>query len=88
MNIIGEKCYAFGGTSESTGDFYNRMLVIDCVNYNIEIFQQCIGDAPNPRAHHKSVVYGSKLLFYGGLNLKKVFNDYFTFNTGSNDSMN
>jgi hypothetical protein len=36
---------------------------------------------PCPRAFHKSVTYGSKIIIYGGINDQTTFNDYHTFNT-------
>ena len=87
LNIVGGKGYAFGGTSGACGQFYKQMLVIDCDTHNIEVFEDFNGEQPIERAYHRSVIYGSKILFYGGFNLKKVLNDYFTFNSGTNKSI-
>ncbi len=63
------------------------MLVIDCSTFNFEVFSDFNGETPEDRAFHRSVIYGSKILFYGGINSKNVFSDYFSFNTGSNVSL-
>lgn len=63
------------------------MLVIDCTSFNFEVFLDFNGDAPEERAFHRSVIYGSKILYFGGINATNVFNDYFSFNTGSNASL-
>jgi Kelch motif len=34
-----------------------------------------------PRAYHKSVTFGSKIIIFGGIDDMTYFNDYYTFNT-------
>ena len=37
--------------------------------------------APGPRAFHKAFPFGSKIIYFGGLNESKIYNSYCTYNT-------
>jgi len=81
MNVICDNVYIFGGMANVK--FTNTMYVYNPRTAEFSIIEDQSGDIPEPRAFHHTMVFGTKLLVYGGFN-QTYLTDYYIFNTVNN----
>jgi N-acetylneuraminic acid mutarotase len=81
MNVICDKVYIFGGLAN--GRFTNSLYTYDPKAGMFELVEYMSGDVPDPRAFHNAMVFGTKILIYGGFN-QEYLTDYYSFNTLNN----
>jgi len=74
--------YIFGGIRVG-GGYRNSMYEVNLTNAKINEMVDENHDTmpPKPRAFHRAFAYGTKIIYYGGLNDAKIYNNYCTFNT-------
>ncbi|KRX00271.1 Immunoglobulin E-set [Pseudocohnilembus persalinus] len=78
MNVIGESLYIFGG-QKAFGEFRDTMLQLNLQTWEADTVEYH-NDPPPPRAFARSIVYGDKILYYGGINQDNVLTDCCVFN--------
>ncbi|CAD8082811.1 unnamed protein product [Paramecium sonneborni] len=82
MTGIGNEFYIFGG--RGTGhNFKNDLHILNPRTKELRIIEDTKGPIPDPRAFHNAIKYGNKIIYYGGLNSDKIFDDYYVYNTTS-----
>ncbi|KRX06891.1 Immunoglobulin E-set [Pseudocohnilembus persalinus] len=81
LNIVGNVLYVFGG--QRGGQFMNRFYAYNVKEQEMEHVQM-YGNTPSPRAYCKTVSFGNKILFYGGIDHNSILQDYHVFNTITN----
>ena len=65
MDIQGQQIYVFGGMYHNK--FLNTMYKIDLEE--AEVYRVVsTGVVPDPRAYHKNIQYGNKIIYFGGFN--------------------
>ena len=67
----------FGGINDSKILFNDIYLFI--IKSNIWIKPKIIGNSPNPRYKHSSILYNNKMIIFGGRNELTIFNDLWIF---------
>lgn len=80
INLVGTKMYMFGGRRQ-LGSFRNNLIAVDLETGETEYIQAEENLKAAPRAFHRSVTFGSKIIILGGIDDMNYFNDYYTFNT-------
>lgn len=79
MNLVKDQLYIIGGVGRNS--FQNILYQINLKTMKPR--QEHMDDkyAPEMMAFHKTVVYGDKIIIYGGQNEYQVSNKYNTYNT-------
>ncbi|KAM3130722.1 hypothetical protein pb186bvf_017136 [Paramecium bursaria] len=82
MTSIGNCFYIFGGMLNMvhTNDIYKLTFQ----EHSLNKVEEPQGVPPTERSFHNAIAYGTKILFFGGLNSKQVLKDQNTFLTSSN----
>jgi N-acetylneuraminic acid mutarotase len=71
LTRIGNYFYVFGG--QVTGTFSDKLYKLNTKSNQLDIVDNTVGETPDNRAYHSAIAYGSKIIFFGGLNWHQVF---------------
>ena len=85
FSIVGDGGYLFGGSDSRKPPGPNNELYRCDLNSANELYwtkRESIGKCPEPRSHHTAVVYGTKIIIFGGFrNSHMRYNDVWIFDT-------
>lgn len=73
--------YVFGGRG-AKGVLYNDLWCLDVENWTWERMSSTTA-APTPRFGHAQVVVGTRLVFHGGWDGTRAFDDLWVYDTGT-----
>ena len=79
LNIVNDKIYIIGGISRNS--YSNTIYTINLKNWQINEIDMHDPNGPDLIAFHKTILYGDKIIVYGGQTELHITNKYHTFNT-------
>ena len=79
LNIVNNQIYIIGGINRN--NYSNTIYTIKLKNWVINEIDMDDPNGPDLIAFHKTILYGDKIIVYGGQTERTISNKYHTFNT-------